>query len=72
MSPARIVPALDEVEDRQAGLARGVEPVTIKQLTLKGREEALAQALSYASPTLPIDGRTPAARQRVPNATDVY
>lgn len=34
MAPARIVPALDEVEERQAGLARGGKPVTIKQLTL--------------------------------------
>jgi hypothetical protein len=29
-------------------------------------------ALSYASPTEPIDGRTPASLQRSPNATDVY
>jgi hypothetical protein len=30
------------------------------------------RALSYASPTLPIDGRTPASRHRLPKATDVY
>ena len=29
-------------------------------------------ALSYASPTDPIDGRTPASLQRLPNANDVY
>jgi hypothetical protein len=29
-------------------------------------------ALSYASPTEPIDGRTPASLQRLPNASDVY
>src|SRR5260370_6953273 len=29
-------------------------------------------ALSYASPTDPIDGRTPASRQRPPNANEVY
>ena len=29
-------------------------------------------ALSYASPTEPIDGLTPASLQRLPNATDVY
>src|SRR5258708_39517470 len=29
-------------------------------------------ALSYASPTDPIDGRTPASRQRPPNASEVY
>src|SRR6267154_2220488 len=29
-------------------------------------------ALSYASPTDPIDGRTPASLQRLPNASDVY
>jgi hypothetical protein len=29
-------------------------------------------ALSYASPTEPIDGRTPASRQRRPNSIEVY
>ena len=29
-------------------------------------------ALSYASPTEPIDGRTPASRQRWPNSIEVY
>jgi hypothetical protein len=29
-------------------------------------------ALSYASPTEPIEGRTPASRQRWPNSIDVY
>src|SRR6516164_6603481 len=29
-------------------------------------------ALSYASPTEPIEGRTPASRQRWPNAIEVY
>jgi AraC-like DNA-binding protein len=29
-------------------------------------------ALSYASPTEPIEGRTPASRQRRPNSIDVY
>src|SRR5579863_4085670 len=29
-------------------------------------------ALSYASPAVPIDGCTPASRQRRPNAMDVY
>jgi hypothetical protein len=29
-------------------------------------------ALSYASPTEPIEGRTPASRQRLPNSIEVY
>ena len=29
-------------------------------------------ALSYASPTEPIEGRTPASRQRRPNSIEVY
>ena len=29
-------------------------------------------ALSYASPTEPIEGRTPASRQRWPNSIEVY
>src|SRR5438445_2506283 len=29
-------------------------------------------ALSYASPTEPMDGRTPASRHRLPKATEVY
>src|SRR3954466_7416379 len=29
-------------------------------------------ALSYASPTEPIEGRTPASRQRRPNSNEVY
>src|SRR5260370_25278489 len=29
-------------------------------------------ALSYAAPTDPIDGRTPASPHRLPNATEVY
>ena len=29
-------------------------------------------ALSYASPTEPVDGRTPASLHRAPNAIDVY
>ncbi|KVM73916.1 hypothetical protein WJ60_06270 [Burkholderia ubonensis] len=29
-------------------------------------------ALSYASPAVPIDGCTPASRQRRPKAIDVY
>jgi hypothetical protein len=29
-------------------------------------------ALSYASPTEPIEGRTPASRQRWPNSIELY
>src|SRR6266545_5556697 len=43
VAPARIVPTLDEVKDRPAGLGLGGEPLAIEQLALEGREEALAQ-----------------------------
>ncbi len=35
-------------------------------------KNASAMALSYASPTRPVDGRTPALRHRIPKATEVY
>src|SRR3990170_1656691 len=43
MAAPRVVPALDEVEDRKAGLGRRAEAVTVEQLALERREEALAE-----------------------------
>src|SRR5213593_1048818 len=43
MPPARVVPALDEVEDGEACLGRCREPLPIEQLALERREEALAE-----------------------------
>ncbi len=43
MAAPRVVPALDEVENREAGLGRRAEPVPVEQLALERREEALAE-----------------------------
>jgi len=45
MPPARVVPALDVVEHREAGGGVGVEPLAIEQLTFERREEAFAQGV---------------------------
>ena len=72
MASSRVVPALDELEERHARLGLGGELAARQELALEGGEEALATlALSWASPTEPIEGRTPASLQRRPKATDV-
>ena len=43
MAAARVVPAFDEVEHGPAGFGLRAEAVSIEQLALEGREEALAQ-----------------------------
>ena len=68
----RDVPALNELEYDRASLSLRVKPMLREQLALQCREERLALALSKQSPTEPIDGHTPASRQRDPNAIDVY
>src|SRR2546426_729476 len=45
MPAARVVPALDEVEDAEAGLGRRWEALPIEQLALEGCEEALAEGV---------------------------
>ena len=55
----RVVPALDVLEDGQVRRGLRREAVALEQLAFEGREEALAECLSYASPTEPIDGWTP-------------
>ena len=72
VSPVRIVQPFQVVEDRPLGFGRGGKSLTIQQLGLEGGEEALAQSVVVAIPTVPIDGRTPASRQRCPKARAVY
>src|SRR5438105_14310143 len=43
MTASGIVPAFDEVEDREARVGLRAEVLPIEQLALEGREEALAQ-----------------------------
>jgi hypothetical protein len=45
MTPVRIVPALDEVEEGPAGLGRGPKALSVEQFAFQGREEALAQGI---------------------------
>src|SRR5262249_48998529 len=57
--------------------ARRASPCVWKRCRSRSSPSSVAKklshsALSYASPTLPIEGRTPASAQRLPNATDVY
>jgi hypothetical protein len=56
MPAPRVEPPVNEVEHGQArvGLRRAALP--IEQLALEGREEALTEALSYASRALPRMG----------------
>jgi hypothetical protein len=68
MPPVRIVPALDEVEDRHARFDLGAEAHSLQKFTLEGGEEGLGERVVYASPNDPIDGRTPISRQRFPKA----
>src|SRR5208337_2401242 len=47
----RVVPALDEIEDRHASLGPGLETAPVEQLALEGGEKTLAhgvvEAISY-------------------------
>lgn len=48
MPAVRVVPALDEVEDRHTGFALVAEPMAVEQLALQGREEALTHRVVVA------------------------
>ena len=71
MAPSWVVPALDEVEDGHPSLRPGLKSAGIEELAFESREKGLRLELSWASPTLPIEGRTPASRHRRPNWIDV-
>ena len=68
----RVVPAFDELEDRHAGFDLGFEAAAVEQFAFEGGKEALAHGVVEASPTEPIEGRTPASLQRSPKASEVY
>ena len=72
MAAMRIVPTLDEFEDRYARFYWGFEAAAVEQFTFERGEELSHIALSKQSPTEPIEGRTPASRQRWPKASEVY
>ena len=68
--PVRVVPALDELEDIRASawVRSFVRPRSSHSSVANDSHIASL----YASPTEPIDGRTPASRQLEPNAIDMY
>ena len=68
----RVVPTLDEVEHRHAGLDLGFETLAVEQLAFEGGEEALAHGVIEAITHRAIEGRTPACSQRLPKANEVY
>ena len=60
MAPAGIVPTLDKLEDRHAGLGLGLEFPPVEQLAFQGREEALAErigALRVEKSVATLDGQ---------------
>jgi hypothetical protein len=65
MQPARVVPALDEVEDRHPGLGLGGEATPIQELALEGGEEALTEGIV-------VGVASAASWQRSPKMTEVY
>ena len=67
-----IVPTLDELEDCHPRLDLGLEPAAVEQLAFRVAKKLSAIALSKQSPIEPIEGRTPASRQRWPKAIEVY
>ena len=72
MSPVRVVPTLDEFEDGEPRLDLCLERCRSSSSHSSVAKKLSHIALSYASPTLPIDGRTPISRQRCPKVIAVY
>jgi hypothetical protein len=50
VQPVRVVPGLDELEDRATRLGPGLEPVLVDELGLEGGEERLDEA----RPKIPV------------------
>ena len=48
MAAMRVVPTLDEIEHRHAGLDLGFETLAVEQLAFEGGEEALAHGVIEA------------------------
>jgi hypothetical protein len=55
VAATRIVPALEEVEERGPGRGQGGELGAIERLTFERGEEALAQSVVVGVPTEPIN-----------------
>jgi hypothetical protein len=72
MAAMGVVPTLEEFEDGHARFNLGFEAAAVERFTFERGEETLAHRVIEQSPTEPIEGRTPAARQRWPKASAVY
>jgi hypothetical protein len=72
MATVRVVPALCEFEDGQAGMTWLLKRVRSSSSHSSVAKKLSQSALSYASPTEPVDGRTLISRHRRPKAIDVY
>jgi hypothetical protein len=72
MAATGVVPAFDELKT-----AMRASPWVLKRRRSSSGHSSVAKklshlALSKQSPTEPIEGRTPAGRQRWPKASEVY
>ena len=68
-------PIVETFDEREGGIARFglcLEPAAMRSSHSSVAKKLSHMALSYASPTEPIEGRTPASRQRWPNSIEVY
>ena len=63
MTPARVVPSFDPVEDRVGELVAGLPLVLVEELELKLPKKLSATLLSKQSLIEPIDPSSPAAPQ---------
>ena len=72
MAAPLIIEAFDEGERRIARIGLCLEPAASEKFAFERGKKLSHMALSYASPTEPIEGRTPASRQRWPNSIELY
>src|SRR5579863_8458826 len=72
MAAMGVVPALDEFEAGHARFYLGLKRRRSRSSHSSVAKKLSHIALSNQSPTEPIEGRTPASRQRRPKASEVY
>ena len=72
VAPVGVIPPFDGLEDGPARFGLGREPVAVEEVAFETAKKLSAIALSWQSPTEPIEATTPRSRQRFANAYDVY
>ena len=70
MAAGGVVEAFHPLEDRPGEPGAGWPVVPVEELALKLAKKLSATALSSASPTVPIEPISPAARRRCPNTQE--